>query len=179
MINIILLGDLNDTSVSEVLSPALARYGGVKYVSQNILYESSAEPEFLLLDCEMLPKLEIKGGILLFKNSVPEQKNFCIPNGFVNIMESKNARAAAMLQKAGASAVTCGSGPKDTLSIAGLENNAAALSLQRNLKILNGNILEPRDFNVKFAEKRSPHQILSTCAVLLAAGVDPSQGYAI
>ncbi len=38
MINIILLGDLNDTSVSEVLSPALARYGGVKYVSAKIFF---------------------------------------------------------------------------------------------------------------------------------------------
>lgn len=179
MTNIILLGDSNDDSVSKVLVPTLKRYGGVKYVSPACIYESISSPDFFLCDCERLPELKFSNGIILFKNSVPEQENICIPDNFINIMETKNTRAAAMLQKISATAMTCGSGPKDTLSIAGLESKSAALSLQRSLKILNGNIIEPRDFNVTFSEKRSPHQILMVCAALLASGVDSSQGYSI
>lgn len=179
MTNIILLGDLNDDSVSKVLVPALKRYGGVKYVSRACIYESTGSPDFFLCDCELLPELKFSNGIILFKNSVLEQKDICIPEDFINIIETKNARAEAMLQSINAVALSCGCGPKDTLSIAGLGNDSAALSLQRNIKTLSGEIIEPRDFNVNFSEKRSPHQILSVCAALLASGVDSSQGYSI
>ena len=179
MTNIILLGDLNDGSISNALVPALERYGGVKYVSQACIYENTASPGFFLCDCERMPELKFESGIIIFKNSVTEQNNIYIPDNFINIMETKNERAAAMLQSINATALTCGCGPKDTLSIAGLENSSAALSLQRNLRTLSGDIIEPRDFNVKFSVKRSPHQILSVCAALLASGVDSSQGYSI
>lgn len=179
MTNIILLGDLNDDSVSKILMPALERYGGVKYISKACIYENTSSPDFFICDCELLPELKFSNGIILFKNSVIEQKNICIPDNFINIIEAKNTRAAAMLQGIKATALICGCGPKDTLSIAGIENDSADLSLQRNIKTLNGDIVEPCDFNVNFSEKRSPHQILSVCAVLLASGIDPSQGYSI
>lgn len=179
MTNIILCGNLSDNSISCALIPALARYGGVRYSSPKQIYERGVSAEFFLYDCENIPEIKLKSGIVLFKNSINMQTHVSIPANFLCVIETKNVRAAAMLQSTKAAAITCGTGSKDTLSIAGLENVGATLSLQRNLKTLNGNVLEPHDFNVKFSEKRSPHQLLSTCAVLLASGSDSNKGFVI
>lgn len=179
MTDILLCGDSNDNSVSHALTSALALYGGVKYCGPDRIFECGTSPDYFLFECEKLPQIELASGIVLFKNSTVPQEQVSLPPGFLCVLESKNTRAAALLKGACATAVTCGTSPKDTLSIAGLEDGVAALSLQRTLKTLNGRVLEPHDFTVRFSEPRSPHQLLSVCAALLITGADSSKGYAI
>ncbi len=134
---------------------------------------------FSVYESERVPELETESGILMLKNSVRPQEAVRIPAGFLCVLEASNTAAAALLKGSACVAVTCGTGQRDTLSIAGLESTGATLSLQRNLVTLTGKLLEPHDFNVVFSEERSPHQILFVCAALLIAGVDSAGGYAI
>lgn len=166
-------------SVSSVLVPALSRRGGVRFQGAGRIYGMGETPEFLVFDCAQLPRIELKSGIVVFKNSFQPQRPAELPAGFLCVLEAKNLRAAEFLKGTAAAVVTCGTGPKDTLSVAGLDGGFAAVSLQRNLEPLGGGMLEPHDFTVKLLAKRSPHQILSVCAVMLIAGVDSSQGYVV
>ena len=180
MTNIILCGKAIDTSISCALLPALARYGGVQYYSPERLARLGDDKmQFLLYDCEKLPQIEINNGIILFKNSFDSPEQIKIPSGFLCILEMKNIHAAEMLNSTGTAAITCGTNSKDTLSIAGLNETSAALSLQRNIITVDGSILEPHDFTVKLLSKLSPSRILAVCAVLLISGIDSAQGYDI
>lgn len=179
MIDIILCGDRGDTSVSDALVSTLALYGGVRGCGPDRLFERGVSAEFFLYECENLPKIELQQGIILFKNSIRQQHAEKIPENFLCILETKNTHAAAMLKDTGTAAVTCGTSTKDTLSVAALDGSVAVLSLQRSIRTLAGEIVEPRDFSVKCSAERSPHQLLSVSAVLLLSGIDSSVGYII
>ena len=182
MINIILCGKAIDTSISDALLPTLARYGGVQYCSEKRLGRfGGGTNEFFLYDCEKVPQIELEYGILLFKNSFHSSQNISIPSGFSCVLETKNLNAAVILKDTNTAAITCGTSPKDTISIAGLglDETNATLSLQRSIITVGGGILEPHDFTVKLLSKLGPHRILAVCAVLLISGIDSSQGYII
>lgn len=179
MINILLCGNPLDLSISEALIPALSLYGGLCFSGSERVLECGVSTQYFLYENEKIPKIDMAKGILLFKNSIRQKTPAYIPSGFLCVLESKNTKAAEILSGTNAAVVTCGTGPKDTLSIAGLENSCAAVSLQRNLVTLSGNVLEPHDFNVRLSQPRSPYQILFVSAVLLISGIDSEKEYII
>lgn len=179
MVNIILCGDVKDTSVSQALISALSTYGGVIYSGPDRMFQCGDTPQYLLYEYQTLPEIGLKKGVVLFKNSMLPQKPVSFPSDFLYVMETKNVRAAELLKNSGVTVVTCGTGSKETLSIAGLEEGTAVLSLQRTLKTLQEQTVEPHDFTVTFSGSRSPHQLLTVCAVLLIAGEDSFTGYQI
>ncbi|NLJ31204.1 MAG: hypothetical protein GX424_06345 [Clostridiales bacterium] len=178
--NIILCGKKSDTAFSDALLPALALYGGARYFSGEKLALYGLEPaRFFVYDGETIPKIELDSGILLFKNSFDSGGQVHVPPHFFCILESKNVHAAELLRGTEVSAVTCGTSQKDTISVAGIQEGSAVLSLQRNLVTLEGKVLEPHDFTVSLRSEIGPHRVLAVCAVLLLAGVDSSKGYTI
>ncbi|HEX2986497.1 MAG TPA: hypothetical protein VHO71_06770 [Caproiciproducens sp.] len=180
MTTILLCGKMNDTSFRDALLPALSEFGsGIYYNSQSLFLFGKGEPDYLILDSEKIPEIKIENGILLFKNSFDSQEPAHVPVGFSCILESKNFHAAAILQETGAAAITCGTSSKDTISIAGLEENNAVLSLQRSVMTINGDLVEPHDFKVTVHSGIGPHRILAVCTVLLILGIDSSAGYSI
>ena len=180
MTNIILCGKANDTSISCTLLPSLSKYGGVQYYgSDRITLLGEDKMKFLVYDCEKLPQIELDSGIILFKNSFNASEQIKIPSRFLCILEMKNVHAAELLNSTGTAAITCGMNSKDTLSVAGLDETSATLSLQRSVMTVDGNILEPHDFTVRLMSKLSPNRILAVCAVLLICGIDSANGYDI
>ena len=180
MTDIILCGDPGEKSVTQALLSSLARYGGVRFFSSEQVSESGASAEFLLCEFPSVPKIGLSRGILLLKNGLrPQKEPVSLPNGLFCVLESQNRQAAEQLQGSGAVVVSCGTGVKETLSVAGLESTGATISLQRNLVTLGGNVLEPHDFNVTFSVPRSPYQALFVSAALLLAGVDSQSGYVV
>ena len=70
MTDILLCGKSNDQSIVKALLPALARYGGVRYIHPELLRKvGNGEVRFLVCDCERIPKVEGSSGILFLKNS--------------------------------------------------------------------------------------------------------------
>jgi hypothetical protein len=180
MVNIILCGKSSDTSFSDALLPALERYGGVQYFSGKRLVRLGGDsPKFFLYDSEQVPQIEIPNGILLFKNSYHASESVNIPPDFSCVLETKNLNAAAVLTGQNITVITCGTSAKDTISIAGLDETNATLSLQRSIITVDGRILEPHDFTVRLHSKFGPHRILAVCASLLLSGIDSSLEYVI
>lgn len=179
MTNIFICGDLHDTSVTRALISTLPKYAGLRYSGPNHVSEYGSNPEYFLYEYGQLPDINLKSGIILFKNSTLPQESAVFPQNFLYVLETKNSRAAALLKGSSATAFTCGTSSRETLSIAGLEENTAALSLQRTIQTLTGEIIEPHDFTIQLSEPRSPHQILMVSATLLIAGTDSSQGFQI
>ncbi|MBE6821501.1 MAG: hypothetical protein E7518_00090 [Ruminococcaceae bacterium] len=180
MIPIILCGKSNDTAILDALVPALSEYGNVLcFGPQKLTGNADKEADFIVFDCEKLPSIDLKTGILLFKNSFEAQGPLQVPDGFSCILDSQNLHAAAALRGSCAAAITCGTSSKDTISIAALDETSASLSLQRSILTISGTVLEPHDFTVSLRPSLGPHRVLAVCAVLLVCGIESSEGYTI
>ena len=156
MTNVLLCGDASDASISTALIPALTFYGGLCYSGRNSVSDCGDTAEYFLYESGEMPKIGMAKGILILKNRLDETMPAPVPDEFVCVIGSQNAQAAQMLCGSKASVVTCGTGPKDTLSLAGLDTTAACVSLQRNMATLDGRLLEPHDFSVTLTQRRSP-----------------------
>ena len=179
MTDVLLCGDAADPSIADALIPALTFYGGLCYSGRDAVADFDGPAKYFLYESGEVPKIGMAKGILILKNRLGETMPALVPAGFVCVIGSQNAQAAGMLRGSKATVVTCGTGPKDTLSLAGLDGSAACVSLQRNLAALDGKLLEPHDFSVRLLKRRTPEQILAVSAVLLLSGVDSEQGYQI
>ena len=179
MTDILLCGAAADTAFADALVPALKHSGNLCRAGRDEAEDCAGPADYFLYECGAVPKIGMGKGILLFKDRLGETVPNPVPPGFVCVIGSQNARAAELLRGSSAAVVTCGTGPKDTLSLAGLDAAAASVSLQRNLLTPGGNLLEPHDFSVGLTRRRTPEQILAVSAVLLLAGVDSEQGYLI
>ena len=71
-------------------------------------------------------------------------------------------------------AVSCGFSDRDTLTISGLRDGRAALSLQRELVNLRGVVVEPGEFVVR-TTPWDAQLLLTAAAALLALGVPPEE----
>ncbi|MCI1981529.1 MAG: hypothetical protein LKJ45_00025 [Oscillospiraceae bacterium] len=179
MTNIFLCGDPEDATISKALIPALSLYGGVRYFAPEKTFERGVSTEFFLYECKKVPQIFLPSGIILIKNSIRPQPPVQLHSGFFCVFETQNCHAVEMLKDCDATIITCGTGAKETISIAALERSSATLSLQRNLVTMDQKTLEPHDFAVRFSQPRSPYQILFVSAALLIAGIDSSNGYII
>lgn len=179
MIDVLLCGDAADVSIPSALIPALTFYGGLCYSGKNSVSDCADAAKFFLYESGEVPKIGMPKGILILKNKLGETMPAAVPDEFVCVIGSQNAQAANMLRGCKASVVTCGTGPKDTLSLAGLDTTAACVSLQRNMVTLDGQLLEPHDFSVTLTQRRTPEQILAVSAVLLLSGIDSEKGYLV
>ena len=179
MTNVLLCGDPSDTSITEALVPALAACGGLCRYGRNQVSDYGEPARFFLYESEEIPKIEMEKGILVLKNRLEGTAPAPVPDHFICVIASGNSQAAQLLCGSGAAVITCGTGPTDTLSLAGIDASSACVSLQRNLADLSGRVLEPHDFSVRLSKERTPEQILTVSAVLLLSGENSEEGYLI
>lgn len=179
VVDILICGDSADREASEALLPALGARGGVCYSGRERIAEQGATARYFVYENEKIPKIGVPAGILLLKNRISPLQTAEVPAGFLCVMNSGNANAETILRGSGAAAVTCGTGPRDTLSLSALEPECACVSLQRSLRTLSGALLEPRDFAVRFSQPFSPDTVLLASAVMLLADADPEPGYSL
>lgn len=178
MVDILLCGDPDGPELAEALLAALSRYGGVCFSGAERVSERGVSPRYFLSESGFVPKIDVPAGILILEDAVGVRDGTPpVPEGFFCVMSSVSACAARILRDSRATAITCGTGSRDTLSLAALEPDFAAVSLQRNLRTLGGKLLEPRDFHVALARPLGPQQILFVSAALLLSDVDPDAGY--
>ena len=172
MMTIILCGKPSDAAVSSWLFPVLSSYGGVQYFCGGRL-GGDRVARYLLLDCERLPDSALESGILLFKKSFRFYGEKKAIAGLVPVFSSSHTGAAVFLKGTGLSAITYGMSNKDTISLAGLDDAGASVSIQRTVRALDGTEIEPGDIRVRLKKPHSAEQVLLLSTVLLLCGETP------
>jgi len=76
-------------------------------------------------------------------------------------------------------AISCGTSPRDTISLASFSGQKAVISLQRNLTALGGGTVEPRDITVSLGRSGSVFEVMAFCAVMLLYGADPDREFCL
>lgn len=173
---IFLCGKRGGDTFAKTVTNAAVRYGGAQICGGGRL-RGSAEPAFLIYECESPPGISIPKGILVFKDSFSSGLPSRVPGGFLAVFSEGNTAAARALEGTGISAVTCGTAARDTVSAASLGFPQSVVSLQRSIRTLSGTVLEPHDIPVTLREPYPPEPLLAASAVLLIAGIPSGAGY--
>lgn len=162
MINIRILG--KDKSLSDSICSSVERYGDMLCKRKNIFISSVSE------NFEEIPNNSIVIFCSNFKNKI------CGKN-YLAVFSSENHHAIEALNGSGNIAISCGMSAKDTLSAASITDEKRMVSLQRTIRSIDGEIIEPRDFYIK--SSHGFYASLAASAVLLLLGIMPEYGFEI
>lgn len=173
MVPIYIFGNDRDDTLGNMMKTALSPYGEVVYHREEIQNLDGEEKncDFYIRELVELPFTFAATGIAVFKKGFHSPKQLQLPKGWVVVMSSHDEKLTEHFCKTGQVVITCGTKATDTLSIASLDENQTAVSLQRMLKILNGTVLEPCEITIHLTQPYHPHKVLPVAAVLLLAGI--------
>ncbi len=178
MNNILICGKINgyDENIKDSIIRAGSSYGKIQLYNGKVLNFNQA-PDFNIYESEQIPKTSGTKGILIFKNNFKNILDFVNINNFIPVVDTYNTEAVNILKRANIATISCGMSAKDTLSISSLDYSSALVSLQRNIKTLYDNIIEPHDFVVELKKETLPYPLLASCAMLLLSNIDSSNGF--
>lgn len=176
---IVLCSCRRDQSLYHILLRALSNYGGVQAMLGNTLYTSCQDPHFTLFCTHSAPRADNTKGVLVFDENFKNAGSFPLSQSLIPVLESNNKKAVSRLKDTSHIAITCGTGLRDTLSIASLDDMRATISLQRELTSINGDAYEPHDFIAHLSQKTDVYPLLAVCGTLLLCGIKPEDGYYI
>lgn len=111
--------------------------------------------------------IDVPKGIFVFLNKIDKIFNLKIPSGFVAITRSENSAALRLLKTIGINTITCGMASADTLTLSSVSESSVSVSLQREIKTLSNQTVEPAEFPIKITKNYSDYGILATCGILL------------
>ena len=166
MNTIIIFGDEDDNEIYMLLKKYF--YANCIAISKFELYLSK-HPEILLIEKSSLFDIVANNAIIIFKNTCKVNHIHNFLSGFTAVFDSKNSDVKNFLLGRNIRAVSCGLGTSDTLNISGVELGAA-VSLQRKLPTLSGEINLPQDIVVKNIGKLYEFSVMAFCAVKLLTG---------
>lgn len=172
MIPIILYGDRKDNIIKTRLCKALKDKKSFSYISDRIIEEpKTAESDFIIYDISGVEEIKLKKGILVFKSHLDREKSALkLSDGIINVVDPDNIAALSLLKDSPNMAVTCGMSSRCTLTISSIEENSAALSLQRKVALLSGGAAEPSEISVSMSERIDGYALLAISAVFILAG---------
>lgn len=174
MISIYIFGNDDDDTLGNMMKKALSPYGNTFYCKGDHKIcdkQQQHNYDFYIKELTELPLYFDTVGIAIFKKSFLSQKPLQLPAGWVAVMGSHDEKLKGHFCKTGQVVITCGTQATDTFSIASLNENQTAVSLQRMLKTLNGTILEPCEITMHLTQSYNPHKVLPVAATLLLAGI--------
>lgn len=160
MTDIIICG--NDKEISSTIKKSLEEYRDNGTIYENILISSMSDFSEVLHN----------NSIVVISNKF--RGEICGGN-FIAIFSSSNNHAVKALNGCGNIAISCGTSPKDTISAASIDNDKRLVSLQRTIRSIHNEIIEPCDFYIKSDHPLYP--ALAACAVLLLLGIMPEEGF--
>ena len=166
MIPIILYGKENETGVDKAL-----------WRICNSLRKINQNKEFCIFkyDEDAIEDFKNSKGIFVFKGSLGFNKNIVIPKGFIAVVSANNHSAASILRKIDVFAITCGTSPKDTMSISSIDYLNAVVSLQRIIRNIDGEVIEPQEFIVHLKEETAIYPLLTALTVFVLCNKDQNE----
>lgn len=180
MVTVLLYGPEKDTQMAEVLLAAIRSAGccalHMKGKMLSMIPPGADTPDFLIIDSEIPPELQVGKVILIFKQNHPNiYQHIEISNDYIAVLDSSDAGAKKMLEKSGMQAVTCGMSQKDTVTFSSIKADNAVIWVQRELQALDGSSIEPQELPVILSKPVGDYPLLASIAVLLLCGLKLSQ----
>lgn len=166
-----------NTNLTNCIISALTLYGGLQCNTEERIFTTSENPTFSFSSYASMPNTEKLKGVLIFDDNFHVFKQKQIVNCLTPIFHAQNSKAVTQLKQYTKPVITCGTGTKDTFSLASLKNGHATVSLQRDVQDIFGTTIEPMDITVRLQKEHGVYPTLAACATLLLCGISPNNGY--
>lgn len=141
--------------------------------TNNLIMENlkNKETGFTVVSVKNSVKIQAAKGIVIVTGSIKNFKDQKIPKGFVGVCAEKDKNALKLFKKNRLSVITCGTGSKNTISISSITENDMLLCLQRSIKDVSGNFVEPCE--IKANKPKDLFCLLATAAVMFYYKIAP------
>lgn len=178
MKKIVICGDCGSKSLTRAIISACKNNGGAAVVSGNGIFETNDNPSFLIAELHNPYEINCKNGIIVFGKAVDENKTKINAEKTVALLDTANTNALNIVRDSGSVVIGCSMSGHDTISVSGLAGfPTKMISLQRTIRTLDGDIIEPHDFQVRLTEEIPVYPLLAGCGVLLLGGIGSADGY--
>lgn len=155
-----------------LLHRVLSLYGPVLAESGKTLSGEECA-DFFLSSMHGRENICLKNGVLLFEQGFHPEKPPKELEGITPVFAFDDFRAARFLKEKELPAVTFGVSARATLTVASNIRDRTELSLQRSLRTVQKETVEPCDFSVSHNGSLTLEDILPVSAVLLLCGIAP------
>ena len=101
-----------------------------------------------------------------------------LPRGAASTADARCRLRVGSAPAPGGEEITCGLGADGDLTLSSIREDGAMLSLQRDLRTLEGVVLEPQEIPVSLDRGREPEPeaLLAAAGAMLLLGADPEGG---
>lgn len=130
---------------SELLDHFLKKHSVI--LQKNTLFVTG-NSHLLHLTARPPRRTNVEKGVLLFFSEPPETTELSISNRLIGLCESNNKPALSCLMKNGNPVVTYGLAPTDTVTVSSFLDDKTQIALQREIKTVSGQIVEPFEFSL-------------------------------
>ncbi len=170
MVNLILYGDIKDKSITSKLCRVLSGYGGVLYFSDSkaVKYGDISEVRFNIYECDNLREISIENSIFIFKSKQTSNRKIKLCDNIIVITEPHNHAAITAISENQNPCITCGMSSNDTVTISSISDNSVTISIQRSIKDLKNNVIDPCEFTLELKSFCDGYTLLSTICALIA-----------
>lgn len=171
MTKVILFGERKDRRLAEFLLRNLSKFFHVCfYHNSDSLVEFGEGEELLVIKTDSVYRAFSKDTIILLLPSAhPEMLETITGSVFFVVRSSMHAQLRKLAQK-GISAVTCGLSGKDTVTVSSYFENNITIALQRELRTVNGELIEPMEFLFQTQGKTDQNDVMMLASLLLLTG---------
>lgn len=173
---IVILGDSSDRETRDILLETIQdqKVPGI-FISDSDLHVilKNHNPKFLLLDTLQIPA-SLEPDLIIIKEGY--RSRFPFPEGTKLVVDSNNTYIAEKLKDQNNDTVTCGLSAKDTITFSSINADHCAISLQRNIYDMYGQLIEPCEFILHTSENQKEYAILSAAAALILLGFNLKNG---
>lgn len=168
MTTVILYGK-NGNKIADEICGMLKPYGIARATRNKLVFDSDS-PSFLLFECNDIEKINIPQGILVIVGNVAENSELKIKGNFRGVFFSSDKDALQLLKNTDVSVITCGMAEEDTLSLSSIKEDSVNICINRKIKTLNGNIIEPQEHKINLKSPITDYSLLAASAILLCSG---------
>lgn len=151
LVRIIVYGDAKNKLISKKIASVLSDCGCVEYMSETSIKTNGSSFDYLICDTETLNRTDFENTVFILKNGFKSFTEPYLTKNSTIIFDGSHMRAAKYAKKFRCHTLDCGTSHQSTVSIAGINSERAAVSIQRNILTVNGAKIEPMDITVNLS----------------------------
>ena len=112
--------------------------------------------------------ININKGVVIIADQNKRLKNVKLSKSLTGICSDENLTALNIFKKNCLPIITCGMGSKNTVTVSSISEKSLMLSLQRNIRDINGKVIEPLEIKAeKKGESFFPIMAAETAKLIL------------
>ena len=164
----VLLYGSNGDKISNEICNFLATFGILR-ITEKKIFSNTATPKFVVIESGNFQNVHIENGIIVIVGKIDNGAELKLNGDFKGIVFSLDKEALQILKRAEVPTITCGMAEEDTLSLSSIKEDSAIICVNRKIKTLSGEFIEPQEHKINVKIKTTDYAVLAASAILMCS----------